>query len=161
MKVWKDEGFLYNANTTEWQSRCAYEAACFRPKVLQNPTTGQYIMWMNEGAAEYSYTSFTSDSPTGPFVEAAQPVMAYARGDASYGNGDFGITIGPNGTVCCNQYGVSSTYEMQGLHRIRYYAPYFHERLSRGHEYNVWCGPGAERRFYSYEASLEADGGRE
>ncbi|KAF2094605.1 hypothetical protein NA57DRAFT_80404 [Rhizodiscina lignyota] len=98
MKVWKDEGFLFNANTTEWQGRCAYEAACFRPKVLQNPKTKEYIMWMNEGAAEYSYTTFTSSHPTGPFVEKAQPVMAYARGSESYGNGDFGITIGPNGT---------------------------------------------------------------
>lgn len=54
---------------------------------------------MNEGAALYSYTVFTSMSPTGPFKEVNQPVMAYARGDNSWGNGDFGITIGPNGTV--------------------------------------------------------------
>ena len=44
--VWKDEGLLFDATTQYWQESCADTAACFRPKVLHNPKTGEYIMWM-------------------------------------------------------------------------------------------------------------------
>ncbi|KXS99594.1 hypothetical protein AC578_2222 [Pseudocercospora eumusae] len=95
--TWQDEGFLFDASTKYWQEACADTAACFRPKVLRNPTNGEYVMWMNSGASTYSYTVFNSSSPVGPFVELNKPVMPYARGNTSYGNGDFGITIGPDG----------------------------------------------------------------
>lgn len=39
-----DEGYLFDATTHEWQSRCAVDGACFRPKVLQNPRTGEYVL---------------------------------------------------------------------------------------------------------------------
>ena len=74
-------------------------AACFRPKAVRNPRTGEYVFWMNEGASVHSYTAFTSMSPTGPFVEKNQPWMPYSRGDDSYGNGDFGLVVGPEGKV--------------------------------------------------------------
>ena len=98
LRTWVDEGVLFEP-TQEWQSRCQVDGACFRPKVLQNPNTLQYILWFNEGASTYGYTVLTSDSPTGPFVEVNQPVMAATRGNGDFGNGDFGIVIGPNGTV--------------------------------------------------------------
>lgn len=44
--VWEDEGFLFDASTAYWQAACADVAACFRPKVIQNPKTREYIMWM-------------------------------------------------------------------------------------------------------------------
>lgn len=65
LRIWKDEGYMFNANTTYYQTLCADTAACFRPKVIRNPTTGQYVMWMNSGSSNYSYTAFTSMSPTG------------------------------------------------------------------------------------------------
>lgn len=55
-------------------------------------------MWMNSGASTFSYTVFTSKHPAGPYTEVNKPVMPYSRGTNGYGNGDFGIHIGPNGT---------------------------------------------------------------
>lgn len=46
LAVWRDEGFLFDAQTQYWQQACADIAACFRPKVLKSPKTGEYIMWM-------------------------------------------------------------------------------------------------------------------
>lgn len=99
LKTWKDEGYMFDANTTYYQTLCADTAACFRPKVLKNPSTGQYVMWMNSGSSNYSYTVFTSMSPIGPYTRVNQPVLPFSRGSQSYGNGDFGIHIGPDGTV--------------------------------------------------------------
>lgn len=99
LSTWYDEGFLFDGTTHAWQSRCQVDGACFRPKVLQNPTTKEYILWINEGASTYGYTVFTSSSPAGPYVEVNSPVMARQRGGGDFGNGDFGIIIGPNGTV--------------------------------------------------------------
>lgn len=44
--TWEDEGFLFDAQTEYWQTMCADTAACFRPKVLKNPNSDEYIMWM-------------------------------------------------------------------------------------------------------------------
>jgi hypothetical protein len=44
--TWEDEGFLFDAQTEYWQTMCADVAACFRPKVLKNPKSNEYIMWM-------------------------------------------------------------------------------------------------------------------
>ena len=51
LTVWQDEGFLFDAQTHYWQKACADIAACFRPKVLQNPRTEEYIMWMVDAAS--------------------------------------------------------------------------------------------------------------
>lgn len=97
MLDWVDEGYVFDP--TNYQTLCADIAACFRPKVVRNPRTKQYVLWMNSGASLYSYTVFTSMNPTGPFVQVSQPVMPYARGNESWGNGDFGIVVGPDGKV--------------------------------------------------------------
>jgi hypothetical protein len=99
LKVWSDEGYLFDATTHSWQSRCAVDGACFRPKVLRNPHKQEYILWINTGASIYGYAVFTSANPVGPWTEVQSPVMARQRGGGDFGNGDFGIVIGPTGKV--------------------------------------------------------------
>jgi Glycosyl hydrolases family 43 len=48
---------------------CQY---CFRPHVIFNASTHQYVMWSDGGGA---YHVYTSPSPTGPFTRRADPTL--------------------------------------------------------------------------------------
>lgn len=98
---WKDEGFLFDAQTTTWQSRCDGKTyGCFRPHVMYNEKNRDYVLWVNVYDNVSGYRVFTSKSPTGPFVEVEQPDIQ-VNSDKPAGelnNGDHDLFIDDDGT---------------------------------------------------------------
>jgi hypothetical protein len=53
---------------------------CFRPHVIYDPATSQYVLWTNDSSnAPGDFRVFTSVSPTGPFTEQPFPHLAYSN----------------------------------------------------------------------------------
>ncbi|ANH80017.1 hypothetical protein A8C56_02610 [Niabella ginsenosidivorans] len=74
---WEDKGFLFDATTAIWQSRCnGATYGCYRPHVIYNAKTRRYVLWINVYDNRVGYRVFTSATPTGPFTEAAEPRLA-------------------------------------------------------------------------------------
>ena len=102
---WTDNGFLFGASTPLWQTRCAPPRyGCYRPHVLHNTTTGKYVLWINSYDSDSGYHVFTADTPGGPFVETAQPVLADMGVPApgTYVNGDFDLFQDDDGNAYIN-----------------------------------------------------------
>ena len=78
---WVDKGYAVPP------SNCQY---CFRPHVIYNASTSKYVMWSDGGGA---YHVFTSSSPTGPFVQQADPTLAVG------GAVDEALFLDDNGTA--------------------------------------------------------------
>jgi beta-xylosidase len=102
---WKDEGFLFNAQTSQWQDRCD-SFGCFRPHVLFNAQTNQYVLWFNQPNddtntdAPSAYFVLVSNTPTGPFVESPAPTLAHYRGGPLWGtNGDHNLFLDDDGAA--------------------------------------------------------------
>jgi hypothetical protein len=90
---WTDEGPLFDATTSYWQSRCdSGTLSCYRPHVAYNAATRRYVLWMNSYDVANGYHVLTSTSPTGPFTEVALPQLAYPRG------GDMDLFVDDDGT---------------------------------------------------------------
>jgi hypothetical protein len=107
---WKDEGFLFDATTPEWQGRCAApKFGCYRPHVLFNSTTNKYILWINSYDNASNYHVFTADTPQGPFVEAAEPDMATEGAAGALTNGDMDLFQDDDGTAYIAYTNISST----------------------------------------------------
>lgn len=100
--TWKDEGFLFDAQTPLWQTRCDGNTyGCFRPHVIYNAKTKLYVLWINVYDNQVGYRVFTSNTPTGPFEEQANPVLAINKEApvAGLNNGDHDTFIDDDGTA--------------------------------------------------------------
>lgn len=93
---WTDRGFLFDAQTPVWQSRCnGGTYGCYRPHVVYNKKNKLYILWINVYDNQVGYRVFSSISPIGPFKETSEPILA-VNSDAPVGglnNGDHDIFV--------------------------------------------------------------------
>jgi hypothetical protein len=87
---WTPEGPLFDASTSTWQDRCDGSTyGCYRPHVVFNPSTGQYVLWINTYDVGVGYRVFTSADPAGAFTEVAVPDLGSpegAPGGVNYGD---------------------------------------------------------------------------
>jgi hypothetical protein len=98
---WHAEGKLFDASTPTWQRRCNGSTyGCFRPHVVLNARTKQYVLWINSYDGSVGYHVFTSPKPTGPFVEAALPKLAINRTQPpGLNHGDHDVFVDSDGTA--------------------------------------------------------------
>ncbi|MFD0763257.1 family 43 glycosylhydrolase [Mucilaginibacter lutimaris] len=97
---WIDKGYLFDAKTPVWQSRCDGKTyGCFRPHVVYNKLNNNYVLWINVYDNVIGYRVFTSKSPVGPFKETAEPELAVNADKPAAGlnNGDHDIFIDDDG----------------------------------------------------------------
>ncbi|RZK81876.1 MAG: hypothetical protein EOO92_03790 [Pedobacter sp.] len=100
MVNWTDCGFMFDANTPVWQSRCNGSTyGCFRPHVVFNAKTKNYVLWINVYDNRLGFRVFTSKTPVGPFVEVEQPTLAVNNDAAVAGlnNGDHDTYVDDDG----------------------------------------------------------------
>ncbi len=97
---WTDEGFLFDAQTEIWQTRCDGRTyGCYRPHVIYNKKNNQYVLWINVYDNRVGFRVFTSPTPVGPFMEVEEPVLA-VNSDASVAglnNGDHDTFVDDDG----------------------------------------------------------------
>jgi hypothetical protein len=102
MVNWTDKGFLFDAQTPVWQSRCNGSTyGCYRPHVIYNQKNNLYVLWINVYDNKVGYRVFTSTNPVGPFKEIAEPTLAINK-DASVAglnNGDHDLFVDDDGTA--------------------------------------------------------------
>lgn len=99
---WTDCGYLFDAKTPLWQSRCDGKTyGCFRPHVIYNQKSKLYVLWINVYDNRVGYRVFTAKSPVGPFTETAEPVLAINREMpvAGLNNGDHDTFVDDDGTA--------------------------------------------------------------
>ncbi|MDN3550686.1 family 43 glycosylhydrolase [Mucilaginibacter aquaedulcis] len=99
---WTDKGFLFDAKTTVWQTRCDGKTyGCFRPHVIYNQKTRLYVLWINVYDNRVGYRVFTSKKPVGPFVEVKEPTLAVnsEMPVAGLNNGDHDTFVDDDGTA--------------------------------------------------------------
>ena len=68
---WKDEGLVLKAVTADPASDLHPSKVCERPKVLFNPRTKKFVMWMHIDSEDYKAARAgvaVADRPTGPFT---------------------------------------------------------------------------------------------
>ncbi|MFC4038101.1 family 43 glycosylhydrolase [Dactylosporangium siamense] len=96
---WTDRGPLFDASTALWQGRCAPPRfGCYRPHVVRNAATGQYVLWVNGYDNPSGYRVLTSTDPAGPFTEVAEPTLAVQGTGAGFNNGDHDLFVDDDGT---------------------------------------------------------------
>ncbi|HEV7926658.1 MAG TPA: glycosyl hydrolase, partial [Verrucomicrobiae bacterium] len=97
---WTDKGFLFDAKTPVWQSRCNGSTyGCYRPHVVYNQKNNLYVLWINSYDNRSGFHVFTSPSPVGPFTEMAEPTLVDST-NASVGglnNGDHDLLVDDDG----------------------------------------------------------------
>ncbi|MFJ8581741.1 family 43 glycosylhydrolase [Micromonospora sp. NPDC093277] len=98
---WRDEGFLFDASTAQWQQRCSGNTyGCYRPHVAFNEAKRKYVLWINSYDIGVGYHVFTADRPAGPFVEQRFPTLAVTAGvPAGLNNGDHDVFVDRDGTA--------------------------------------------------------------
>ncbi|PQA53430.1 hypothetical protein C5O19_24615 [Siphonobacter curvatus] len=99
---WTDRGYLFDAQTPVWQSRCNGSTyGCFRPHVIYNQQTKTYVLWINVYDNRVGFRVFTSSAPTGPFTEVAEPTLAINSTSpvAGLNNGDHDTFVDEDGTA--------------------------------------------------------------
>ena len=99
---WKEKGYLFDAQTPLWQSRCDGKTyGCFRPHVVYNKQNKKYVLWINVYDNVSGYRVFTSNNPIGPFKEVAEPKIAInsSMPAAGLNNGDHDLFIDDDGTA--------------------------------------------------------------
>ncbi len=67
---WKFEGIVLPAEPEDSNADLHSSRVVERPKVIYNPHTGKYVMWMHIDTADYAYARAgvaVSDTPTGPY----------------------------------------------------------------------------------------------
>ncbi len=102
MNNWTDRGYLFDATTTVWQTRCDGKTyGCFRPHVIYNQKTKLYVLWINVYDNRVGYRVFTSKTPVGPFNEVAEPHLAVNTDMpvAGLNNGDHDTFIDDDDTA--------------------------------------------------------------
>ncbi len=102
LKNWEDKGFLFDATTPVWQTRCNGKTyGCYRPHIIYNTKTGLYVLWINVYDNRVGYRVFTAKTPAGPFKEVAETTLA-VNADmpvAGLNNGDHDTFIDDDGTA--------------------------------------------------------------
>jgi hypothetical protein len=99
---WTDRGFLFDAKTPVWQTRCNGSTyGCYRPHVIYNKKTALYVLWINVYDNRVGYRVFTSKDPVGPFLEIAEPKLAVNNDApvAGLNNGDHDTFVDDDGTA--------------------------------------------------------------
>ncbi|AMR30814.1 hypothetical protein A0256_04935 [Mucilaginibacter sp. PAMC 26640] len=99
---WTDRGFLFDAKTPIWQSRCDGKTyGCFRPHVIYNAKTHLYVLWINVYDNVVGYRVFTAKTPVGPFNEVGEPHLAVNSDMPAAGlnNGDHDTFVDDDGTA--------------------------------------------------------------
>jgi hypothetical protein len=102
MVNWTDRGFLFDAQTPVWQTRCNGNTyGCFRPHVIYNQKNALYVLWINVYDNVSGYRVFTAKSPVGPFTEVAEPKLAVNADAPAAGlnNGDHDTFVDDDGTA--------------------------------------------------------------
>lgn len=100
MVHWADRGFMFDAKTALWQSRCNGNTyGCFRPHVIFNERTEKYVLWINVYDNRVGFRVFTSTSPIGPFEEVIEPTLAVNNNApvAGLNNGDHDTFVDDDG----------------------------------------------------------------
>ena len=96
---WTDLGFLFDAQTPVWQSRCnGSTSGCYRPHVVYNQKNNLYVLWINVNDNVSGYRVFVSPSPAGPFSEIAEPQLALNKNTGG-SNGDQDVFMDDDGTA--------------------------------------------------------------
>jgi hypothetical protein len=99
---WTDRGFLFDAQTPVWQTRCNGRTyGCYRAHVVYNQRTHLYVLWINVYDNVMGYRVFTSPSPTGAFREVAEPRLTINTSAPAAGlnNGDHDVFVDDDGTA--------------------------------------------------------------
>lgn len=99
---WTDRGFLFDAKTPVWQSRCNGRTyGCYRPHVIYNKKTKLYVLWINVYDNRVGFRVFTSSDPVGPFTEIAEPKLAVNSNApvAGLNNGDHDTFVDDDGAA--------------------------------------------------------------
>ncbi|MFC0515597.1 family 43 glycosylhydrolase [Mucilaginibacter angelicae] len=102
LQHWTDRGFMFDAKTPVWQSRCDGKTyGCFRPHVIYNKKTKRYVLWINVYDNRVGYRVFTSKTPVGPFAEVKEPTLAVnsEMPVAGLNNGDHDTFVDDDGTA--------------------------------------------------------------
>jgi hypothetical protein len=97
---WTDEGFLFDATTEIWQTRCNGKTyGCYRPHVIYNEKTNKYVLWINVYDNRNGFRVFTGDHPKGPFTEIQEPTVAVNNNApiAGTNNGDHDTFVDDDG----------------------------------------------------------------
>lgn len=97
---WTDRGFLFDAQTAVWQTRCNGNTyGCFRPHVIYNRKFNNYVLWINVYDNVVGYRVFTSKTPVGPFTEVKEPTLAVNSNMPAAGlnNGDHDTFVDDDG----------------------------------------------------------------
>jgi hypothetical protein len=97
---WTDQGFLFDAQTPVWQSRCNGSTyGCYRPHVVFNQKNKMYVLWINVYDNQVGYRVFNSPKPVGPFTEIAAPKLAVNSNApvAGLNNGDHDVFVDDDG----------------------------------------------------------------
>jgi hypothetical protein len=98
--AWTDRGTLFDATTDTWQKRCNGNTyGCFRPKVVLNASTHQYVLWFNSYDNVFGYHVLESDNPIGPFTEIGEPKLAVNANamPAGLNDGDENLFVDADG----------------------------------------------------------------
>jgi hypothetical protein len=82
---WTDRGFVVPAYSC---------ADCFRPHVIYDASTEQYVLWTNDNSSSSDFRVYTASSPTGPFTQQAEPTLAFSNC-----GWDFGLFTDTDGTA--------------------------------------------------------------
>lgn len=101
LQVWREEGNLFDASTSIWQTRCnGATYGCFRPHVVYNQKTKLYVLWINVYDNVVGYRVFTATTPVGPFSEQPEPKLAVNSNMpvAGLNNGDHDTFVDDDGT---------------------------------------------------------------
>jgi hypothetical protein len=99
---WTDKGFLFDAKTSIWQSRCNGNTyGCYRPHVIYNKKNNMFVLWINVYDNKVGYRVFGSTTPEGPFTEMDEPKLSINRDApvAGLNHGDHDLFIDDDGTA--------------------------------------------------------------
>lgn len=102
LNTWEDKGFLFDAQTEQWQCRCDGKTyGCFRPHVIYNKQTNNYVLWVNVYDNVVGFRVFTAKTPIDPFNEVAEPNVAVNNNMPAAGlnNGDHDLFVDDDGTA--------------------------------------------------------------
>ncbi len=105
MVHWKDEGLLFDPSSQYWQTLCA-SLGCFRPHMIYNQQTGQYVLWINAATNDVGYRVLTSSSPVSGFVLQSLPNQMKRKAWA----GDHNLFVDDNGSA----YIIGTNYGVEG-----------------------------------------------
>lgn len=98
------------------QELCGYpNFGCFRPHVVQRPSDGKYVLWLNSHQ-DAGYTTFLADSPRGPFTPSGvTPDLAVKPPVGGLRYGDHDVTVDPAGVAWLTY---TAIYPQGNLHEL-------------------------------------------